>query len=592
MVRSLRRAFTIPVFDDQERTRQAELFFRTLYAILALALSALALTVLVYSDAHSIAAHVLTVISLLALMIIARRGQIILARWLLCAVIWLAFARTIWAIGGTLNPFYGGFTLVILIAGVVIDGRAALIVAGCSIALGGLYALNDPRPYVQGAWLSMSTLFAATAYFLSIANTVTATAFRHLRRDEHALIHLNQELYKEIAGHQRTAQALKLSESSYRTLLDALPVPIVVGSFETGVILYVNSAAIRLYGANEPDDLLGQQSRRFLVPAYSDRADQRLNQLREGRSLPPVEYQLLRLDGGMIQVEISSIPVTYNGESAGLAAIVDLTDYLRAENQRMEAERLRLDLEQSQRIIMLREQFVSMVSHEFRGPLTVITMSSEILESYLDRLPLERRTEHFAKIRAQARRMEEMIDELLMLSKSRAGLLEFNPTRVDLRALATEMVADLAVRHHDSHRFIFTSDDLLQPFPADEKLLRHIFSNLLSNAVKYSPNGGEVRIDLRQEPDQMVIAISDQGIGIPEDHRPQMFAMFHRASNVGAIRGTGLGLAIVQECVSAHGGTITFQSEVSVGTTFTITLPLERQPSAPLSARVETASSG
>ena len=108
----------------------------------------------------------------------------------------------------------------------------------------------------------------------------------------------------------------------------------------------------------------------------------------------------------------------------------------------------------------------------------------------------------------------------------------------------------------------------------DERLLRHIFSNLLSNAIKYSPQGGTVHFDLVCEQDRAVFQIRDEGIGIPAAEQEQLFNSFHRASNVGTISGTGLGLAIVKKSVDLHGGKITFDSEVRVGATFTVIIPL------------------
>ena len=110
----------------------------------------------------------------------------------------------------------------------------------------------------------------------------------------------------------------------------------------------------------------------------------------------------------------------------------------------------------------------------------------------------------------------------------------------------------------------------------DEKLLRHILSNLLSNAIKYSPSGGTVHFDLVCE-EEVIFRVQDEGIGIPEADRANLFDSFHRASNVGTISGTGLGLAIVKKSVDLHGGTIAVNSEVGVGTTFIVTIPLHNR---------------
>jgi signal transduction histidine kinase len=111
----------------------------------------------------------------------------------------------------------------------------------------------------------------------------------------------------------------------------------------------------------------------------------------------------------------------------------------------------------------------------------------------------------------------------------------------------------------------------------DEKLLRQILGNLLSNAIKYSSQGSDVLFNLVCTSEAAIFQIQDRGIGIPTADQAKMFETFHRASNVGTISGTGLGLAIVKKSVDLHGGKIAFTSQVGVGTTFTVTIPLNYQ---------------
>jgi signal transduction histidine kinase len=104
--------------------------------------------------------------------------------------------------------------------------------------------------------------------------------------------------------------------------------------------------------------------------------------------------------------------------------------------------------------------------------------------------------------------------------------------------------------------------------------MHHAISNLLTNAIKYSPAGCPIRLAVIYDPDQLIIQVEDHGIGIPEADLNQLFGLFHRASNVGAIPGTGLGLAIVKQAVEAHRGTIHVESTLGQGSTFTVRLPV------------------
>jgi len=116
----------------------------------------------------------------------------------------------------------------------------------------------------------------------------------------------------------------------------------------------------------------------------------------------------------------------------------------------------------------------------------------------------------------------------------------------------------------------------ITPFEIDTNLLRRALLNLLSNAVKYSPEGSIIEFTVSSDIEQIVLCIQDRGIGIPEEEQCRLFEVFHRAKNVGNVSGTGLGLAIVNLAVEAHGGTITIESQINVGTAVTISIPVSR----------------
>jgi signal transduction histidine kinase len=111
----------------------------------------------------------------------------------------------------------------------------------------------------------------------------------------------------------------------------------------------------------------------------------------------------------------------------------------------------------------------------------------------------------------------------------------------------------------------------------DEKLLRHIFTNLLSNAIKYSPGGGTIYFEVTCRNEAAIFQVTDEGIGIPPEDQKRLFEPFHRAKNVSNIPGTGLGLSIVKRLVELHEGRILVASQAGLGTTFTITLPLNNR---------------
>ncbi|MDZ7919833.1 PAS domain S-box protein [Rhodoferax sp.] len=280
------------------------------------------------------------------------------------------------------------------------------------------------------------------------------------------------------------------------------------------------------------------------------------------------ERPLKRRNGEVLWVQMAGRCVRGTDPDSGIIwTLLDITERIKAEQS------TRAALEQQKELNELRSRFVSMTSHEFRTPLAAILSSAELIKYYGERLSIEEKVEVIQTIENGVHRMTRMLDRVLMLGKADAHMLEFQPRELDLLALCKTLVEEAVTQHPDTTSTVVTD---FAPQPAmglyDEKLLRHIFGNLLSNAVKYSPQGGEVRFRIALDGTARVLEVSDQGIGIPAEEIPHLFASFHRASNVGSIPGTGLGLAIVKNSVDLHGGSISVTSTVGKGSSFTVRL--------------------
>jgi PAS domain S-box-containing protein len=267
--------------------------------------------------------------------------------------------------------------------------------------------------------------------------------------------------------------------------------------------------------------------------------------------------------------------------------------------QRKQAEgEIRKALEKEKELTELKSRFISMTSHEFRTPLTTIHSSAELLEHYSYKWTEEKKLTHLHRIQTSVKHMTKLLNDVLILGKADAGKLKLNPVPLDLENFCRNLVEELQLNDNNKHAIHFTCDWGLttakerensstsspeEKHPVipssrhlymDEKLLRQILENLLSNAIKYSPTGSTIEFTLNRWETQAVFQVRDRGIGIPCDDRQRLFETFHRATNVGTIAGTGLGLAIVKKCVDIHQGQIAVESEVGVGSTFTVTLPL------------------
>ena len=247
---------------------------------------------------------------------------------------------------------------------------------------------------------------------------------------------------------------------------------------------------------------------------------------------------------------------------------VDIEDRKRAEVELLAA------MQREKELSEMKSKFVSTASHEFRTPLATMLSSAELLEHYSESLSPAEKVNLLRTIQGSAKRMSEMIDDVLTLGRAESGVLRLNLGPTNLRELCGRVVSEFRMAQGKQH--IITLDDSFDRLEAymDERLLWHILNNLLSNAVKYSPAGSEVTFSLARRDEQAVIEIQDRGIGIPLEDQPRMFESFHRASNVENRPGTGLGLAIVKKAVELHGGEISLSSAVGSGTRFTVLLPL------------------
>lgn len=229
-------------------------------------------------------------------------------------------------------------------------------------------------------------------------------------------------------------------------------------------------------------------------------------------------------------------------------------------------------LQREKELSEMKSKFVSIASHELRTPLTTILSSAELIEHYSDTLSEDERKALLVSIQDAVHRMTALINNVLIIGKSGAGKLNFKPVALQLGEFVQNLVDTIRMGEGRSRQIVLECSLGHPTRLADEPLLRHILNNLLSNAIKYSPEGSPVDVRVADRGSNVVIDVSDQGIGIPQKDQAQLFESFHRASNVGDRPGTGLGLAIVKTAAELHGGKIEVDSTPGKGTRFTVTL--------------------
>ncbi len=285
------------------------------------------------------------------------------------------------------------------------------------------------------------------------------------------------------------------------------------------------------------------------------------------------ERQLRRRNGELFWVEMGGSCIRPHDPDAGVIwTFLDITG-----RKALEAE-LRSALEQQQKLNELRARVVAVASREFRTPLAAIRSAQQRMRDAGEGLGAADRLQALDAIGTATQRMSRLLDRVGVLARADAGVLAFRPGEVDLPALCRQLVEEARAQHPEAASRVevrWGKDVGRGVF--DPRLLRNILVNLLSNALKYSPAGGAIGFAVRREAGEMVFEVRDCGIGIPPQQMPHLFGSFHRGSNVGAIQGTGLGLAIARSAVETHGGRIEVASELGVGTTFTVRLPLQAE---------------
>ncbi|HEX2907653.1 MAG TPA: HAMP domain-containing sensor histidine kinase [Phototrophicaceae bacterium] len=346
----------------------------------------------------------------------------------------------------------------------------------------------------------------------------------------------------------------------------------IVAIDQTQQIIFFNQGAEHIFGYLA-DEMLGQPLS-LLLPARFTHVH--AHYIQKFATAPHTSQHMherstiwgRRRDGSEFPAEASISKLDRNGELVFAIIMRDITV------RRNMEESLRRALAEAQELSELRSRFISMVSHELRTPLAIIQSSSDMVETYGARMTDEKKGGYHNNIKQQVKQLTHLLEDTLAISRAETVGLEFKPQTSDLAACCRSIAERIQLATNATCQIIFTDNEACREARYDEALLSLILNNLLSNAVKYSPEGSIVRLNLQCSETFAIIQVSDRGIGIPDDDHQHLFENFYRGTNVGPIPGTGLGLAIVKQAVKAHQGTILFESQEGMGTTFIVTIPI------------------
>ncbi|MEM9091065.1 MAG: PAS domain S-box protein [Cyanobacteria bacterium P01_F01_bin.53] len=381
---------------------------------------------------------------------------------------------------------------------------------------------------------------------------------------------------RDTTSRKQTQQALLQREKNFRTLIENALDIIMILDLE-GTIIYISPSVEKVLGYAQTD-LVGQDVSAFVHPEDWDTQrympeetlrDRLLSSTQSLEPESPIEFRHRHHDTSWRILEVVSQPFLDSGNT--LRVIVNARDI----TERKRLNETRLALEREKELSALKTRFFSMASHEFRTPLSTALAAAQVLENSQTAWDdTEKRLRNLNRIQDSVRNTVQLLDDILTINRAESGNLAFNPKPLALSLYCDHFVEEMQLSAGDDHHLTFSCQGDAYSINLDEKLLRSMLSNLLSNAIKYSPEGGYISLTLTFEADTVVIGVQDQGIGIPIEDQQRLFEPFQRAKNVRNVPGTGLGLAVVKKCVDLHQGKISIVSEVGIGTTCSVTLPL------------------
>lgn len=403
-------------------------------------------------------------------------------------------------------------------------------------------------------------------YVLSLQKTafVTAMLLSTMSAAPDSETDATARLHAEISRRTEAERTLAESEAKYRRVVENANEGILVTA--GGHILYANPHALVLTGLDEET----ARSKPFIEFIHPDDREMVLgNHLRRLRGEAVdnhYHFRVIHANGDIRWLEISAVVFEWLGAPATLNFLTDVT------LKRQVEQEIRTALERERELSELKSRFVAVASHEFRTPLAAILSSVELLDDYGDSLPAEERKEILGLIKTAVKRMNGMVEQVLVTSRLASRGFAFDPRPLPVPELLDHIVTEVDRANSRRRRITLECTGLDAMRHVDERLLRHIMANLLGNAMKYSPPESPVQCTATARGERLELAIADQGIGVPQTDLPRLFESFHRGKNVGNIQGTGIGLHIVKECVDLHQGTITVDSTVGKGTTFRVQL--------------------
>ncbi len=344
------------------------------------------------------------------------------------------------------------------------------------------------------------------------------------------------------------------------SIFDAAEMVVYIADMETYELLFMNSLGERIWGKNR----VGEQCYKVLQAGQSEPCAFCTNaQLTEGgRPTQPVVWEFQNTVTKRWYLCIDKAIPWSDGRLVRMEVAIDITERKRQEQ--------------------FREQYVGLISHDLRTPISTIALAATLLRALLERgAGLEEAARPLETIRRSTRRMAEMVEDLLETTRLESGHFQLHNSRFDLGRLAGAVAAQLETT---TSRPIRCQTSGPAPVLADTGRIERVLENLIGNALRYSPPESLVTVQIEAQEQEAIVTVADSGIGIPPDELPKLFQRFYRVKGNDSGKGLGLGLYNSRLIIEHHGGRIWAESSPGAGSTFGFALPVAPLAAAPAAA--------
>jgi PAS domain S-box-containing protein len=373
----------------------------------------------------------------------------------------------------------------------------------------------------------------------------------------------------------RLLQAEREATAKYRALVDFSPDAILVQV--DGRLVFANPAAAQLLAAAHPEDLVGLDALDIIHPDDRGQASERLRVLAEHRhAVPTCQERFLRLDSSVVEVEVTGMPLTYGGRPAGQLVARDITERRRAEEERAQAWKAKEEaMRRLKALDTMKNTFLEAVSHDLRTPLTVVLGNA--LTLVRDEVTLSRAEERalMDRIVANARKLDRLLTDLLDLDRLSRGVIEARRQPTHLARLIRRVVVECD--SEDGHAVVVQAEEVTAM--VDGPKIERIVDNLLRNCLRHTPPDTRIWVRLTASPEGALIAVEDEGPGVPPELREEIFEPFRQGpSSAAHSPGVGIGLSLVARFTELHGGHAWVEEREGGGASFRVFLPTEPAP--------------